>query len=183
MPNHRAKTIAQFRFPIDWTPEEIQRWLAVAKIVQQAKSEYKVIVFATGVFDLFHEEHQKFLEKARAAGNFLLVGIETDARVRETKGADRPIDSQELRLEKVLSSGVVDEAVILPEAFNQPEHHRSILGLLRPHLLAVSSHSPYLEAKRKLMELFGGELRVVHEHNPQVSTSQIIENQSREKAA
>jgi cytidyltransferase-like protein len=175
MSNTHAKTIAQYRFPLDWTSEEVQTWLKIAKQVQQAKDEYKTVVFATGVFDLFHQEHQRFLEKARAAGNFLVVGIETDIRVREMKGPERPIDPQEKRAHNVWQSGVVDEVVVLPEAFNQPEHHRSLIGLLRPHILAVSSHSPYLEAKRKLMELFGGELRIVHQFNPEVSTTKLIE--------
>lgn len=178
MPNHRAKTIAQYHFPVDWTPAESQAWLEVAKKVQAAKDDLKTVVLVTGVFDLLHSEHQKFLEKARAIGNYLIVGIESDSRVREMKGPDRPIEPQAVRAKNVFETGVVDEVEILPEAFSRPEHHRSFLGLLRPHLLAVSSNSPFMEAKRQLMALFGGELRVVLEHNPNVSTTQLVKKRT-----
>lgn len=182
MPNHRAKTIAKYQFPIDWTPAESQAWLAVANKVQNAKDEMKTVVLVTGVFDLLHEEHRKFLRKSRAIGNFLVVGIESDQRVRELKGPDRPVEAQAIRANNVFDTGVVDVVEILPEAFSRPEHHRSLLGLLRPHLLAVSSNSPFMEAKRQLMELFGGELRVVLEHNPKVSTTKILKKRTLTKS-
>jgi cytidyltransferase-like protein len=174
MVRQRSKTIAHHQLPPDWTPREVQTWLAVMKQIQQAKDEFKKVVLVTGVFDLFHIEHERFLQKARASGNFLIAGVESDVRVRQLKGPDRPVHTQAERIKDVLSSGVVDVAVVLPEAFDRPEHHRSLISLLRPHILAVSSNTPYIEAKRQLMELFGGELRIVHELNPEVSTTQIL---------
>lgn len=167
----RARTLEKHTFPPDWTPEEIQRWLEVWKQVRAAKEEFRRVVFVSGVFDLFHEEHQRFLEKARAAGNFLVVGIESDTRVREAKGPGRPFDDQQARLNAVLLSGVVDAAAVLPEHFHEPQHHRALIGLLRPDVLAISSHSPHQEAKKAVMAEFGGRLVVVHEHNPAVSTT------------
>lgn len=181
MANQRAKTIAHYQFPADWTPVEIQAWLETAKRVQQAKDELKTVVFVTGVFDLLHQEHVTFLRKARNAGNYLLVGVETDLRVKETKGPDRPINKQAQRVQDVIATGFVDDVEILPHAFDRPEHHRAILSILRPHILAVSSHTPYLEAKRQLIQLFGGELRIVHEHNPEVSTTQTLQALAEQK--
>lgn len=176
----RSRTIASYSFPLDWTLEERNTWQDIRRAAQQAKEEGKRIVLATGVFDLFHEEHRKFLEKARSAGNFLIVGVESDARVREMKGPGRPIDSQEVRLDNVQSTGVVDAVAILPVAFSRQEHYQAIMALLRPHVLAVSSHSPYQENKRLLAELYGGKLAVVHEHNPAVSTTQLLEQRTME---
>lgn len=167
----RARTLEKHTFPSDWTPEEVQRWLEVWKRVRQAREEMRRVVFATGVFDLFHEEHARFLEKARAAGNFLAVGVEADHRVREMKGPGRPFDDQTTRLQRVLDSGFVEVAAILPEQFSRPEHHRAIMSLLRPDLLAVSSHSPHQEKKQAIVEEFGGRLAVVHDHNPEISTT------------
>lgn len=171
----RSQTIATYSFPLDWTLAERNLWQEIRKSVQQAKEEGRRVVFATGVFDLFHEEHLHFLEKARAAGNFLVVGVESDARVREMKGSDRPLDSQDLRVQKVIDTGVVDEVAVLPEHFSTQEHFQAIMSLIRPHFLAVSSHSSYLENKRLLTELFGGQLAIVHQHNPAVSTTKLIE--------
>lgn len=174
----RSQTLERHTFPSDWTPAEIQEWLEVWKSVRAAKADLRKIVFVSGVFDLLHAEHIEFLRKARRAGNFLIVGIESDARVRETKGPDRPVDSQSIRVQKVLDTGLVDEIAVLPEAFHRPEHHIALMKLLSPHILAVSESSPYQEAKRQIMELVGGELQVVHEHNPEVSTTKIIEQRT-----
>lgn len=171
---HRAQTLEKHTFPADWTPEEIQAWLAVWKSVRQAKDEQRRVVFVSGVFDLLHEEHIEFLRRARQVGNFLVVGLESDERVRETKGPDRPVQTQAERLHAVVETGLVDEAAVLPVAFSRPEHHIALMQLLKPHILAVSSHSPYQTAKRQIMELVGGELQIVHDHNPEVSTTKIL---------
>ncbi len=100
-----------------------------------------------------------------------MVGVESNARVSELKGPDRPVETQSVRLAKVLASGVVDAAAVLPERFDRPQHHRSLISLLRPTVLAISSHTPHQTEKRQIIEELGGRLAVVHEHNPEISTT------------
>lgn len=178
----RSGSPITYTFPDDWSSEEKERWLAVWNQVRKAREDWKKVVFVSGVFDLFHQEHQKFLEKARQAGNFLVAGIESDARVRVIKGPDRPNDSQDVRLAAVLDSGVVDAAAILPENFDRPEHHRALIELLRPNILAVSTHSPHQEGKRAIIESVGGKLVQVLEHNPQVSTTKTLQTRTMDKS-
>src|SRR3990172_12032671 len=54
----------------------------------------KKIVLVTGVFDLLHDEHRNFLKVAKKAGDFLIVGLESDTRVRALKGVGRPVHDQ-----------------------------------------------------------------------------------------
>lgn len=176
----RARTLEKHTFPSDWSSDEIRRWLAVWKNVRLARDEMKRIVFVSGVFDLYHQEHQSFLEHARSIGNFLVVGIESDLRVKNMKGPERPFDGQRERCRAVISSGVVDQAEILPENFSRPEHHRALIGLLRPDFIAVSSHSPYQEAKSAIAAEFGGKLKVVYDHNPDVSTTKLHQQRTME---
>ena len=49
------------------------------------------IVFANGAFDVFHVGHVRYLEAARAEGDWLIVGVNSDASVARSKGADRPV--------------------------------------------------------------------------------------------
>jgi cytidyltransferase-like protein len=163
---------------MDWTAEEQERWLSLGQkihVVQQP------IVLVSGVFDLFHEEHKRFLEKAALLAPQLVVGIESDARVRQMKGEGRPHQSQDTRLQQIQECGVPLFAAILPESFSQPEHHRALLDILKPNFLAVSENSPHQENKRRMMESIGGELRVVHEHNPAISTTQLLAQQASSK--
>ena len=54
-------------------------------------------VFVNGTFDLLHRGHLELLNYAKSMGDYLMVGIDTDDRVREKKGPTRPIHNQEER--------------------------------------------------------------------------------------
>lgn len=131
-------------------------------------------VLTTGVFDVLHEEHTKFLQRAKALGGRLVVGIESDTRVTKIKGPDRPINSQAVRRQNLLDLHIADEVFILPEQFDSPDDHRALLQKIKPDILAVSSHSPHLDKKSRLMQEIGGRVEVVHEHNPAVSSTILI---------
>ena len=102
------------------------------------------------------------------------MGIESDQRVGSLRGVGRPVNNEEKRLQQLELQAEVDLAFILPQEFNSSADHLSLLELIRPQILAVSSHTPNLENKRRLMEKIGGEVRVVHLHNPEVSTTKIL---------
>eukprot|EP00462_Mataza_sp_D1_P021274 CAMPEP_0175138104 /NCGR_PEP_ID=MMETSP0087-20121206/10166_1 /TAXON_ID=136419 /ORGANISM="Unknown Unknown, Strain D1" /LENGTH=427 /DNA_ID=CAMNT_0016420975 /DNA_START=20 /DNA_END=1303 /DNA_ORIENTATION=+ len=70
------------------------------------------VVYVDGAFDLFHVGHIEFLEKARALGTFLLVGVHHDEVVNSMKGQNYPIMSLHERVLNVLSCKWVDEVVI-----------------------------------------------------------------------
>lgn len=112
---------------------------------------------------------------ASAVGDILIVGVECDERVRELKGPGRPRQKQLLRLRQLQSLSFVDVAFILPKDFSHPAAHRLLLKMLRPDVLAVSQHSPHQEKKSALMTSIGGELQVVHAHNPAISTTKLLE--------
>ena len=133
-------------------------------------------VLVTGVFDILHTEHIKFLKKAKALGEELIVGIESDKRVRQIKGEGRPINNQEVRKKNLEKLGLADKVLILPEKFSLPEQHLKFLQQVKPDILAVSSHTAHQKEKSKLMELVGGKLMVVHQYNPEVSTTKMIED-------
>ena len=135
----------------------------------------KNIVLATGVFDILHQEHTNFLKNAKAVGDYLIVGVESDVRVRQMKGEGRPVNSQAVRVENLLNLNIADEVFILPEQFNKPEDHSSLIQKIKPRFLAVSSHSQHLDKKQAILKEFGGEVVIVHEHNPKISTTKLLQ--------
>lgn len=153
----------------EYVPEVV---LESLEIMRESKQK---IVLVTGVFDVLHEEHKLFLKKAKAAGDALVVGIESDVRVRQIKGEGRPIQSQETRLQALEMLDVVDVVFILPEKFSSPDDHRKLISLIKPDIFAVSSHTAHLDKKRKIVEEFGGRVEIVHEHNPKMSTTIMLE--------
>lgn len=72
------------------------------------------IVFTNGCFDILHLGHADYLERARALGDILIVGLNTDASVKRLKGANRPLQDEKSRA-RVMASLVFVDAVVLFE--------------------------------------------------------------------
>lgn len=135
----------------------------------------KTIVLATGIFDLLHSEHQKFLRQAKATGDILLLGVETDSRTQTLKGSDRPLHPLRLRLANLAQLHLADYLFALPENFGNSKIREDFILRLRPHLLAVSEHTPNFGDKQRIMKLVGGQVLIVYPHHPGVSTTQLVD--------
>ena len=85
-------------------------------LVTRLKRRGKVVVFTNGCFDLLHVGHLTLLEKARALGDVLVVGVNGDASVRRLKGSGRPIIPLHERMEMLAALRVVDLVVPFAEA-------------------------------------------------------------------
>jgi D-beta-D-heptose 7-phosphate kinase/D-beta-D-heptose 1-phosphate adenosyltransferase len=88
------------------------------------------VVFTNGVFDLLHPGHVRYLQAARAEGDLLIVGINSDRSVRAIKGADRPITPEAERAELLAALACVDAVVV----FDQ-ETPAEIIRAVQPDVL------------------------------------------------
>jgi D-glycero-beta-D-manno-heptose 1-phosphate adenylyltransferase len=131
-------------------------------------------VVVTGVFDLLHIGHLRFLEAARALGDALVVGVEDDERVRRWKGAGRPIQAQEDRCALLAALRVVDRVFVIAGERVDPEYYVELLRPLGARYLAVTADDPFLEAKRTALQKIGIELRVVTPRIENYSTSRLV---------
>lgn len=89
-----------------------------------------MIVFTNGCFDLLHPGHVDLLDRARALGSRLIVGINSDESIRRIKGPSRPLQNQEARKAVLLGLRSVDEVIIFDDA--TPE---DVIRQLRPDIL------------------------------------------------
>jgi formyltetrahydrofolate-dependent phosphoribosylglycinamide formyltransferase len=87
-------------------PEELIHWR------NQLRANGKRLVFTNGCFDLLHAGHVRYLQQARALGDALLVGLNSDASVRALKGPTRPLNSAADRAEVLGALGCVDAVAI-----------------------------------------------------------------------
>ena len=92
------------------------------------------VVFTNGCFDLLHPGHAEILERARALGDALIVGVNSDRSVREMKGTGRPIVPERERAEVLAALECVDAVVI----FDEPTP-REIVSALLPDILVKGS--------------------------------------------
>lgn len=134
----------------------------------------KTKVLVTGCFDVLHSQHRKLLKAAKKQGDILLVGLESDARVRKLKGSHRPLNPLKLRLKNLQALNIADFCFPLPKKFSKNHHHQALIKKLRPDILAISSHTPNQKAKRTIIEKYGGKIKVVLKHNPKLSTTKLI---------
>jgi len=87
----------------------------VAALRAALRREGRRVVATNGCFDLLHVGHLRYLTEARALGDFLWVGLNGDASVRELKGPGRPLVSEADRAELLAAWRVVDAVTIFPE--------------------------------------------------------------------
>jgi D-beta-D-heptose 7-phosphate kinase/D-beta-D-heptose 1-phosphate adenosyltransferase len=103
---------------------------AIAFVAHQ-RSLNKRVVFTNGVFDLLHPGHIRYLRDARAEGDVLIVGLNSDRSVRANKGATRPINPEHERAEVLAALASVDAVVVFAE-----DDPARIISQLLPDVLA-----------------------------------------------
>ena len=112
------------------------------------------VVFTNGCFDLLHPGHIETLEKARALGDALIVGINSDRSVREMKGAGRPIVPERERAE-VLAALECVEAVVI---FDEPTPREIVFALLPDVLVKGGDWASDRIIGREETEAAGGQV-------------------------
>ena len=90
----------------------------------------KKIVFTNGCFDVLHQGHRKLLREAKALGDVLVVGLNSDASISRLKGAERPINSVAQRIEVLSALADVDAVIVFEE-----DTPLELLQELRPNVL------------------------------------------------
>jgi len=139
-------------------------------LVERLRESGRRVVFTNGVFDLLHPGHVRYLQKARALGDALIVGVNSDRSVRANKGAGRPVTPQAERVELLEALSAVDAVVIFDE-----ETPHSIVTALQPDVLVKGADwAEDAIVGRDVVEARGGSV-VRMDIEPGYSTTAIIE--------
>lgn len=118
-------------------------------------------VLVTGVFDLLHVGHIRFLAEARDSGGALFVGVEEDRRVAAWKGPGRPVNTADERAEVLAALRSVDAVFVIegdPEV-RGPDDYARLLAPLRPVVYAFTAGDPLVEARKAGAAAMGAEVR------------------------
>lgn len=98
--------------------------------LEELKNEGKKIVFTNGCFDILHAGHTHYLAKAKALGDVLVLGLNSDSSVRSIKGEKRPLIPEEERAAVIAALESVDYVTIFEESTPL-----ELIEFLRPHIL------------------------------------------------
>ena len=132
----------------------------------------KRLVATNGCFDLLHIGHVRYLQAARALGDFLAVGLNGDRSVRELKGSGRPITREPDRAEVLAALQCVDLVTIFPQI-----RATRFIAAVRPAIYVKGGdyRSETLnEEERAVLKEIGAEIRLVP-FETGYSTSRLIE--------
>lgn len=127
------------------------------------------IVFTNGCFDILHQGHIELLHAAKAFGDALIVGLNSDRSVRQLKGPQRPILGEDERARLLSALGEVDFVVL----FDDPTPLR-LLESIRPEVLVKGAqYRPDQVVGRELVERYGGRVELIP-HVEGISTTEIV---------
>jgi rfaE bifunctional protein nucleotidyltransferase chain/domain len=138
--------------------------------VTAARTNGLRIVFANGCFDVLHVGHVRYLEAARALGDLLIVGVNSDDQARRLKGAGRPLVPQDQRAEIISAI----EAVDLVTIFSEPTVTELLLSL-KPDIHAKGTdYTEESVPERDVVRSYGGRVAIVGDPKDH-SSSEVIE--------
>jgi D-beta-D-heptose 7-phosphate kinase / D-beta-D-heptose 1-phosphate adenosyltransferase len=115
------------------------------------------VVFTNGCFDILHRGHVAYLYEARALGDSLIVGLNTDSSVRRLKGEGRPVVGQDDRAYTLAGLGCVDAVTF----FDDDTPANLIEALLPDVLVKGGDYSPDEVVGREAVEAAGGRLVII----------------------
>ncbi len=145
----------------------------IGSVCNRLRKQGRVVVLAGGCFDILHPGHIIFLDKAKKAGDILIVLLESDEKIKAIKGVNRPVHSQAERAKVLSALQSVDYIVVLPLLKNDLGYDRLILRI-KPDIIAATSRSENIRHYRRTARLAGAKLKFVTKAINGHSTSSLI---------
>lgn len=146
----------------------LERNRLVARVAIERRNEAK-IVLANGCFDLFHVGHIRYLAGAKAIGDILIVGINSDDQVRKLKGSNRPYMPEKERAEIISALKFVDYVTI----FSEPTVEE-LIRAIRPDFHAKGTdYTTETVPEREIVKEYGGRVAIVGDPKDHSSTELI----------
>ena len=140
-----------------------------AAFADGARRAGRRVVFTNGVFDILHPGHIRYLQQARALGDLLIIGLNSDASVRRNKGPERPINHEEERAEILAALECVDAVTVFDE-----DTPADIITAIQPDILVKGADwAEDAIVGRDTVEARGGKVVRVR-IEPGYSTTEII---------
>lgn len=129
----------------------------LVEIIEQERNKGKQVVFTNGCFDLLHAGHVKYLQAARALGDLLVLGLNSDDSVRRLKGPKRPLIAEDERAHILAALNCVDYVCLFDE-----DTPLDLIAALKPAILVKGGdYTPETVVGREIVESYGGRVELI----------------------
>ncbi len=130
----------------------------------------KPIIYTQGVFDLLHYGHINYLNSALDLGKTLIIGLDSDEKVKHRKGDSRPIQNWNIRAENLINSKLVN--YVFKKHLNVDS--LNYINLIKPDYIVIPSEYKICIKRKKYLEDHNIKLISINRSND-ISTTKIIE--------
>ncbi|HEX8931867.1 MAG TPA: adenylyltransferase/cytidyltransferase family protein [Patescibacteria group bacterium] len=141
-----------------------------SKIAQEIRSKGQKIVLVGGCFDILHIGHIIFLQEAKKDGDTLIVLLESDERIKQLKGANRPINTQNDRAKILAHLDMIDYVIQLPPITN----YDLVVQKIKPAIIATTAGDNNRTHKERQAKSIGAEVVDVTSKISNQSTTRLI---------
>jgi D-glycero-beta-D-manno-heptose 1-phosphate adenylyltransferase len=151
------------------TSSKILTPVELLEAAARLRADGKTIVFANGAFDLLHVGHVRYLQAARREGDWLVVGVNSDASVARAKGPSRPVLPEGERAEIVAALEAPDAVVLFEE-----DSPAALIAALRPDVHAKGTdYTAERVPERGVVASYGGRTAIVGDPKDHATTDVI----------
>lgn len=135
----------------------IKDFSAIESLIGAIKARGDKVVLTSGSFDLLHQGHSMYLEAARQLGDFLVVGVDSDEKIRRRKGVTRPAVPEDERLRMVTHQ----RGVGLVALKNADDERWALIRAVRPDVLVATEDTYTAEEIAELESQYCGRVEVL----------------------
>lgn len=129
----------------------VKDYKLVADYVAKQRKKNKKIILTQGSFDMLHIGHARYCKEAKKHGDVLIIGVDSDKKIKKRKGEDRPIVPEDERLEMLTHLESVDLVVL--KKLSEPKW--KLIKTIKPDILIATKETYNMTQVKKLKKICG----------------------------
>ncbi len=156
------------------TKKIVPNYQTLRQITNGLRAASNRIVLTLGSYDMLHIGHVRYLMRAKAQGDYLIVGVDSDSAIQRYKGPHRPLIPQDERTEMLSYLNCVDFITLVDDVDQRGKWQYGLLKMIRPTIF-VAVEDSYPESQRKVIRKYSGELVVFPRQAERTSSTDIFQ--------